>query len=95
VQQGGAERRNVQLHVRQDVRHFKRMREVRVAGLAQLRAVLFGGEFERPAKQFDIARRTSLPDFLDQFEETRLKRACSPLGSATDERGQAGGFFYR
>jgi len=27
--------------------------------LAQLRAVLFGGEFERPAKQLNIARRTS------------------------------------
>jgi len=35
------------------------MREVRVSGLAQLRAVLFGGEFERPAKQLNIARRTS------------------------------------
>jgi len=59
-----------------------------------LRAVLFGGEFERPAKQLNIARRTSLPDFLDQFEETRLQRARRALGSAADERGQAGGLFH-
>jgi len=49
VQQGGTKRRDVQFHVRQDVRDFQRMRKIRVARLAELCAVLFGGKFERPA----------------------------------------------
>jgi len=73
VQQGGAKRRNVELHVRQDVRHFEGMREVRVAGLAQLRAVLFGGEFERPAKAARYRPQARLPD----FSTNSRKRDCS------------------
>ena len=95
VQQGGAQRRDVQLHVRQDVRHFQGMRQVGIAGLAQLRAVLLGGKFERAPKQLDIAGRARLADLFDQFKEARLQRARRALRLAADQRRQSYRFFER
>ncbi len=65
-------RGDVQLHVRQDVRDFQRMRKVRVARLAQLRAVLLGGKIKRAAQKLDVARRARLP----AFSTSSRKRAC-------------------
>ncbi len=77
VQQRGAKRGDVQLHVRQDVRDFQGMRKVGIAGLAQLRAVLLGGKVERAPQQLNVARRARLPDLFNQFEEARLQSRAS------------------
>jgi hypothetical protein len=79
----------------EDVCDFEGMREVGIAGLAQLRAVLLGGKFERAAKQLDVAGRARLPDLLDQFEEARLQRARCALRSASHERRQPCRLFER
>ena len=52
MQQRGRHGCYVQLHIRQDVRHFQRMGKERIAGLALLRAVLFRGELVRAAEHF-------------------------------------------
>ena len=72
MQQRGAERRDVQLHVREDVRDFEGMREVGLAGLAQLGAVLLGGKIKGAPQQLDVARRARLPYFFHQLEEAQL-----------------------
>jgi len=94
VQQGGAKRRNVQLHVRQDVRHFEGMREVRVSGLAQLRAVLFRRRIRTTG---EAAQYRPQDELAELSRPVRGKRDCSArvraLGSAADERGQTGRFF--
>jgi len=94
--EGGAKRRNIQLHVRQDVRHFEGMREVRISGLAQFARVLFGGEFEdRRSSSISPAGRV-----CRTFSTSSRKRDCSarvvrsvlpltsearPVGFSTDD----------
>jgi hypothetical protein len=97
VQKRGAERRDVQLHVRQDVRDFQGMRKVRVARLAQLRAVLLGGKIERPPQELNVARGARLPHFFDQLEEAHLQglgRALR-LAADADQRRESYGLFQR
>src|SRR5262249_39610959 len=74
---------------------LKRMREIGIARLAQLRAMLFSGKLERPTKHLDIARRTGLPDLLDQFEKARLQRARGALWLAAARRPKTSGLFER
>ena len=97
VQQRGAERRDVQLHVRQDVRDFQGMRKVGIARLAQLRAMLLGGKLKRPPQQLDVARRARLPHFFDQFEEAHLQglRRALRLAANADQRRESYRLFQR
>ena len=97
VQERGAERRDVQLHVRQDVRDFQGMRQVGVARLAQLRAVLLGGKIKRAPQELDVARGARLPHFFDQLEEAHLQGLGRALRLAADanERRESYGLFQR
>ena len=58
VQQRGAQRGHIELHVREDVRYFDRMRKERLAGKARLRFVLLGGEIVGAAQQLEIVAGT-------------------------------------
>ena len=69
VKQRGAERGDVELHVREEVGDFDGMREERFAGKARLRFVLFGGEIVGAAKKFEVVAGTVAADFVDQFDK--------------------------
>jgi len=71
VQQGGAQRGDVEAHVREQVRDLERVRHVGLAGLARLAAVLLGGEVEGAAQQIDIAARALLRDARGQLLKAR------------------------
>ena len=97
VQERGAERRDVQLHVRQNVRDFQGMRQVGVARLAQLGAVLLCGKVKRPPQELNVARGARLPHFFDQLEEAHLQglgRALR-LAANANERRESYGLFQR
>ena len=65
VEQGGAERSDVELHVREDVGHLDGMREERLTGKAGLRFVLLGGEIVRAAEEFEVVAGTAAAHFVD------------------------------
>ena len=95
VQQRGAERGDVQLHVREDVRDFQGMRKVGVAGLAQLGAMLLGGKVKRAAQQLNIARRARLPYLFNQLAGSAVCRALvvrSVLAPMPTSEGSPTGF---
>ncbi len=72
MQKGGAECGRVQPQVCQDMSHFQRMREVRLARLAQLRLVLIGGEGEGPFEGSKVVPGTILPHVRQEFGKARL-----------------------
>ena len=86
VQQRGAERGDVEPQVRQDVRDFQGMREIRLAGFAHLRLVLLGGKIERAAQQLEVFARAVLPHLSRARQSAparsrsaeRLCRSCKP-----------------
>ena len=65
VEQSGAERDDVELHVREEVRNFDGMREERLAGKAGLRFVLLGGEIVGAAEKVEVVAGTIAADFVD------------------------------
>ena len=72
MQKRGAERRHVELHIREQMRHFDRMREVRLAGKAHLRFVLLGGEIVGAAEESEIVAGTVLAHLVQQLGETHI-----------------------
>ncbi len=72
VEQRGAERGYVELHVRQQVGDFDRMREERLAGKARLRFVLLGGEIVGAAKEFEVVAGTVAANFVGQLDKAQV-----------------------
>ena len=77
VEQCGAERSDVELHVREDVGYFDGMREERFAGQAGLRFVLLGGEIVGAAEEFESRRRDGCGALCRS-----VRRSASPLRDA-------------
>ena len=75
VQQRGADRGHVELHVREEMRHFERMREVRLARKAELRLVLLGREIVGAAQQVDVVAGAVLADLVREFDEAQIDGA--------------------
>src|ERR1700676_2961613 len=73
------------------------MRKVRVAGLAQLRAVLLGGKIKCPAQELNVARRPRLPHLFDQLKEAQLQslRGALRLAANADQRRKSYRLFKR
>ena len=90
VKKRGAQRGHVELHVRQQMRHFDWMRKVRLAGEPRLSLVLFGGEIVRPAKQIYVVARAVAAHLVHQLGKAQINRAF--CGGA-EERGLLPGFI--
>ena len=75
VEERGAKRGHVELHVRQQVRHFDGMREVGLAGKARLRLVLLGGEIVGAAKEVEIVAGAILAHLVQQLDEAHINGA--------------------
>ena len=88
MQQRRRQRSGIQLHVREDVRDFQEMRDVGVAGTAELVAVAFGGNVIRTTNQPGILRGAIGTQFFEEFFETGVELA---LGAVPVEiQGQVG-----
>ena len=87
VKKRGAERSDVELHVREEMRHFDGMREVRLAGKAGLRLVLLGGEIVGAAEEFEVVAGAVAAHFVDQLDEAQVHCATSCLGDGGLTRG--------
>ncbi len=72
----GGERSGVETHVREDVRNFEEVREIRIAGAAELVMVALGGNFVSAAEHPGIFGGAVLAEFFDQ-----LLKACVELAS--------------
>ena len=57
------------------MRHFERVREVRLAGKAELRLVLLGGEVVRAAEEIDVVAGPILAHFVDELDEPQIDGA--------------------
>ena len=79
VQQGRAKRRDIQLHVREDVRYFHGMGKVGLAGEARLRLVLLGGEIVGAAQEVEIVARTVAAHLVHQLDKAQIHRAAGRL----------------
>ena len=75
VEDRGAERGDVELHVREQVGDFDGMRQVGLAGKARLRLVLLGGEIVGAAQKVEIVAGTVLAHLVEQFAETHVNGA--------------------
>ncbi len=76
VEKRGAERCHVELHIREDVRHFQRVRKVGLAGKAHLRFVLFGGEIVGAAEELEVVAGAAAADFVHQLDEAQVHGAA-------------------
>ena len=81
VQQRGANGRNVQFHVREDVRDFHRMGKERLARQARLGLMLFGGEIVSAAEELEVVARTVAADLVHQLDETKVNGAAGGFGN--------------
>ena len=86
VQQRGGEPLRVEPPLRQDARHRERVRDVRLAGLAELAAMGRVGELERALDERDIRRRQVIAEVSGELRDFR--HGASP--SSPLARGSAG-----
>ncbi len=94
VKQRGAERSDVELHVREKMRHFHRMRKIRLAGKARLRLVLLSGEIVGAAKEFEIVAGTVAADLVHQLDKAQINRApCSRSDAGFSGRVHVGAYY--
>ena len=77
VEQRGGEPLRVEPPLRQDARDRERMRDVRLAGLAELAAVGRVGELERALDERDVRRRQVVAEVSGELRDFR--HASSPL----------------
>ena len=75
VKKRGAQRGHVELHVREQMRHFDGMRKVGLAGEARLRFVLLGGEIVGAAKKIEIVARAIVAHLVQQLDEAQIDGA--------------------
>ncbi len=76
VEQAGHDRDDVEAHVRENVRNFKRMDEVGLAGMAHLSLVLERREHVGAPEQLDVGVRDVRPDFFDEVLEPNHGNRC-------------------
>ena len=69
VQQAGGDADGVELHVGEDVGHFQRVDQVRLAGMADLSLVLEGRKHVGPAQQLQVGVGAVAADFVEQILE--------------------------
>ena len=79
VQQRGGKRRGVEPHVREDVRNFQQMREVRLAGTAELLAMALGGDFIGAADQPGVFRWAIFAELVEEFLEAGVELALGAV----------------
>jgi len=87
VKERGAERGDVELHVRKNAGDGERMGKVEVAGLAALGTMLFGGKIVSAAEQIEIVARAIAANFVHQLDKLQVEHTLS--------NGIAGGFAFR
>ena len=92
VQERGAQRRHVELHVRQRMRHFKRMGKIGLAGEANLPSMMLGGEIVGAAQQREVVAGAILANLVHQLDEAQVHR---PLGSGAHARQIGRRFHFR
>ena len=92
VQQRGGEPLGVELPLRQDAGDGERMRDVRLAGLAELAAVRGFGELERALDERDVRRRQVVAEVPGEFGDLRHARTASRSrrGTSVDRRRDLG-----
>ena len=64
VQQAGGDADRIEFHVREDVGHFHRVDEIRLARMADLSLVLQGRKHVGLAEQFEVGVRAVTADFV-------------------------------
>src|SRR5579863_2261584 len=80
VQQSGDESRHIELHVREQVRDFYRMRQERLAGKTCLGLVLLGGKVISAAEELHVVAGTVLADFVHKLDKAQVHCAAGGLG---------------
>ena len=86
VEEGGGEPLRVQAPLRQDARDRERMRDVGLAGLAELAAMGRVREFERALDERDVRRRQVIAEVSGELRYFRHARSSGPC--AADDRGR-------
>ena len=81
VKQRGAERGDVEPHVREEMRDFDGVREERLAREARLSFVLLGGEIVGAAEEFEIVAGTIAADLVHQLDEAQINGAPCGWGN--------------
>ncbi len=76
VEQTGSDRHDIQFHVRQEVRDFERVHQIRLAGMTDLSLVLEGREHIGSPEQFDVGLGVGAPDLFDQVLEPNHDWRC-------------------
>src|SRR5262249_31949282 len=79
VKKRRCQRCGVHPYIGQDVRNFKQMGEIRLAGAAKLVAVAFGGDVVGAAHQPWIVCGTVFFQLVEQFAETSIQLALSAV----------------
>jgi len=82
VEESRRQRGSVQAHIRQDVRDFQEVGEIRFAGIAELVAVALGGDIVGPADQPGIFGRTVQAELLKKLFQSAIEL---PLRAVTVE----------
>src|SRR5216684_1832200 len=75
----GGERGGIEAHVRENVRDFEEMGQIRVAGAAKLVVVALGGNFVGAAEHPGVFGRTVLAELLEQFLEASVELASGAV----------------
>ena len=76
VEEAGRDGHDVELHVREEVRHLERVDQVRLPGVADLSLVLEGGEDVRPPQQLDVCVGIGGPNLFDEVLEPNHDGRC-------------------
>jgi len=76
VEQARADRRHVELQLRDDLRDRERMRDVRIARLARLAVVRLRGELVRPPDHLEICGGMVPSDFGQDLVEVMHYVQC-------------------
>src|SRR5580692_1071116 len=74
VKKGGGERGGIHAHVGENVGHFKKVRDIGIAGAAELVAVTLGSNFVGAANHPGVFRRPVFSKFFEEFLEARLQQ---------------------
>ena len=94
VKKRGAKGGHVELHVREKMRDFDWMRQVRLAGKARLSLVLLGGEIVGAAQEFEIVAGTVAAHFVQQLDKAQINRApCSRSDAGFSGRVHVGAYY--
>ncbi len=84
VENGGGEGGGIHLHVGENVRNFKQMRHVRIAGAAELIAVALCGDFVGAADYPGVFRRPVFAELGQKLLKAGVQQALGALAMEVD-----------